>query len=111
MESADEPIVLKVVEGRDQDVGQVVIPLVSIKSRPTDQLRKPTSPSRMLAEDLEPTKKVSNATGKLFFWIWAEEFYEDGESAKQSRGSVLSSSHLHRSASKLSGLGLHYEHR
>ncbi|KAF7256407.1 hypothetical protein EG68_06334 [Paragonimus skrjabini miyazakii] len=91
-----EPIVLLVTDSEDHHVGQVVIPVASMPPRPTNSYERPTDASRLRVSDLEPTKKVSNPLGTLYYWVWVEE-YRAEDDVKSSRGSVLSLSSLKHS--------------
>nr|VZI14350.1 unnamed protein product [Spirometra erinaceieuropaei] len=103
----DEPVAIKVTDSDGHHIGQVIIPLVKIPPRPADPSKRPASPSRLCAAELEPTRKVSHVTGTLYYWVWAEDFYDDDGPPKSSRSSALGSVHLHRSASRLSGIVHH----
>ena len=94
-----EPVVIKVTDSDDHHIGQVVIPLVQIPSRPANTTGKLATDANLKVADLEPTNKVSNVHGSLYYWIWAESYYDDTVPEKSSRGSTIS---VHRSASKLS---------
>ncbi|KAA3672178.1 uncharacterized protein DEA37_0008740 [Paragonimus westermani] len=83
------PVVLLVTDSEDHHVGQVVIPASSMPPRPTNSYERPTDASRLRVSDLEPTKKVSNPLGTLYYWVWVEE-YRAVDDVKSSRGSVLS---------------------
>ena len=97
-----EPVVIKVTDSDDHHVGQVVIPLVQIPPRPSNASGKLTTEANLRVSELEPTKKVSNVHGSLYYWIWADSFYNDGGPTKSPGSSVIGGDRLHRSASKLS---------
>nr|CDS32812.1 expressed protein [Hymenolepis microstoma] len=97
-----QPVVIKVTDSDDHHVGQVVIPLVQIPPRPVNSSTKPMNESNIRISELEPTRKVSEVYGKVYYWIWAESFYEEIGPEKSSRGSVINVDKVHRSASKLS---------
>lgn len=96
-----QPIVIKVTDSDGHHIGQVVIPLITISPRPIDSSIKPASPSNLRVAELEPTRKISQVYGSLYYWIWAESFYDGGAPEKSSRSSVLSAG-VHRSGSRIS---------
>uniref|UniRef100_A0A5K3FAR3 C2 domain-containing protein n=1 Tax=Mesocestoides corti TaxID=53468 RepID=A0A5K3FAR3_MESCO len=97
-----QPVVIKVTDSDNHHIGQVVIPLIQIEERPAGLTSKPATDANLRVAELEPTKKISQVYGSIYFWIWAESFYDDGAPEKSSRSSIMGSERLHRSASKLS---------
>ncbi|OON22226.1 hypothetical protein X801_01876, partial [Opisthorchis viverrini] len=85
-----EPISLLVTDSEDHHVGQVVIPVTAMPPRPANSSERPTDPSRLRVADLEPTKKVENPIGTLYYWVWVEEYRAEDDEKKSSRGSLLS---------------------
>lgn len=79
-----------VTDSEDNHVGQVVIPAVSIESRPENSFMRPTDPSRLIINELEATKKINMAYGRIFYWLWAEEFTNVDLAKKGSSNSHLS---------------------
>lgn len=94
-------MVIKVTDSDDHHVGQVVVPLVQIPPRPADPSAKPTTSANLRVSELEPTKKVSEVYGSLYYWIWAESYYDEFGPDKSSRASLISSDRVHRSASRV----------
>ncbi|VDM30738.1 unnamed protein product [Hydatigera taeniaeformis] len=97
-----QPVVIKVTDSDDHHVGQVVIPLVQIPPRPSGPSAKPATPANLRVAELEPTKKVSEVYGSLYYWIWAESYYDGVGPEKSSKASLVSSDRIHRSASRIS---------
>ncbi|KAM7537390.1 hypothetical protein Aperf_G00000060856 [Anoplocephala perfoliata] len=105
-----QPVVIKVTDSDNHHIGQVVIPLVQIPPRPAiSTTTKPMNADNVRVGELEPTKKVSEVYGKIYYWIWAESYYDDLGPGKSSGGSVLGIDRVHRSASRLSS-HLHRRH-
>ncbi|GAA32734.2 hypothetical protein CLF_108739 [Clonorchis sinensis] len=97
-----EPISLLVTDSEDHHVGQVVIPVTAMPPRPANSSERPTDPSRLRVSDLEPTKKVENPIGTLYYWVWVEEYRPEDDDKKSTRGSLLSLAshrHSHKAAS------------
>ncbi|VDL55397.1 unnamed protein product [Hymenolepis diminuta] len=97
-----QPVVIKITDSDDHDVGQVVIPLVQIPPRPINASTKPLNETNIRIGELEPTRKVSEVFGKIYYCIWADSFFEDSGLEKSSKGSMISLDKVHRSASRLS---------
>ncbi|KAH9283211.1 hypothetical protein ECG_03634 [Echinococcus granulosus] len=97
-----QPVVIKVTDSDDHHVGQVVIPLVQIPPRPAGPSAKPATSANLRVAELEPTKKVSEVYGSLYYWIWAESYYDDFGPEKSSGTSIIGSNRIRRSASRLS---------
>ncbi|CAH8459602.1 unnamed protein product [Heterobilharzia americana] len=90
-----DPVVLLVSDSEDNHAGQVVVPGVSIPPKPTDSSISPTDGSRLCIMDVEQTKKTEVGFGRLYFWIWVEEYRSEDSKSRSSKGSVLSLSSLH----------------
>lgn len=97
-----QPVVIKITDSDNHHIGQVVIPLVQIPPRPAISSTKPMNADNVRVGELEPTKKVSEVYGKIYYWIWAESYYDDHGPEKISGGSLLGIDRVHRSASRLS---------
>ncbi|CAI2725635.1 unnamed protein product [Schistosoma spindalis] len=90
-----DPVVLLVSDSEDNHVGQVVVPGVTIPPRPTDPSVSLTDNSRLCIMEMEQTKKTEIGFGRLYFWIWVEEYRSDETKSRSAMGSILSLSSLH----------------
>uniref|UniRef100_A0A5K4EUB1 C2 domain-containing protein n=1 Tax=Schistosoma mansoni TaxID=6183 RepID=A0A5K4EUB1_SCHMA len=90
-----DPVVLLVSDSEDNHVGQVVVPGVTIPPKPTDPSVSLTHNSRLCIMEMEQTKKTEIGFGRLYFWIWVEEYRSEESKSRSAKGSVLSLSSLH----------------
>nr|CAH8825025.1 unnamed protein product [Trichobilharzia regenti] len=90
-----DPVVLLIADSEDNHAGQVVVSGAAIPPKITDSSVGPTDSSRLCIMDMEQTKKTEVGFGRLYFWIWVEEYRSEESKSKSSRGSVLSLSSLH----------------
>ncbi|CAH8492439.1 unnamed protein product [Schistosoma haematobium] len=90
-----DPVVLLVSDSEDNHVGQVVVPGVTIPPKPTDPSVSLTDNSRLCIMEMEQTKKTEIGFGRLYFWIWVEEYRSEESKSRSTMGSILSLSSLH----------------
>ncbi|CAH8432915.1 unnamed protein product [Schistosoma rodhaini] len=90
-----DPVVLLVSDSEDNHVGQVVVPGVTIPPKPADPSVSLTDNSRLCIMEMEQTKKTEIGFGRLYFWIWVEEYRSEESKSRSAKGSVLSLSSLH----------------
>ncbi|CAH8489019.1 unnamed protein product [Schistosoma margrebowiei] len=90
-----DPVVLLVSDSEDNHVGQVVVPGVTIPPKPTGPSVSLTDNSRLCIMEMEQTKKTEIGFGRLYFWIWVEEYRSEESKSRSTMGSILSLSSLH----------------
>ncbi|TNN11082.1 Immunoglobulin E set isoform 2, partial [Schistosoma japonicum] len=88
-----DPVVILVSDSEDNHAGQVVVPGVTIPPRPTDPSVVLTDNSRLCVVELEQTKKTEIGFGRLYFWIWVEEYRKEESKTRGTKGSILSLHH------------------
>ncbi|KAK4472503.1 hypothetical protein MN116_002681 [Schistosoma mekongi] len=88
-----DPVVILVSDSEDNHAGQVVVPGVTILPRPTDPSVSLIDNSRLFVMELEQTKKTEIGFGRLYFWIWVEEYRKEESKTKGTKGSILSLHH------------------
>lgn len=72
-----DAIALRVTDGKDRHIGQVVIATTGI----TQSSAPPLIPAHLHTCELEPTKENAYPRGQLSYWMWAEEYWPEGTMA------------------------------
>lgn len=65
-----------VVDGKEREVGQVVITLSDLPWPPAPP--PPLVTSQLHVRELQPTKRNPTPCGQLSFWIWAIDYWPEG---------------------------------